>query len=60
VGTYGLENVILAWGRGDLTVEQAVGQILLLLQELEERLRIMEHRLEQHKESVRLWQSRVS
>ena len=54
VGTYGLENVILAWGRGDLTSEQAIGQILLLLQELEERLRSMEHRLEQHKERVRL------
>lgn len=54
VGTYGLENVILAWGRGDLTIEQAIGQILLLLQELEERLRGMEHRLEQHKERMRL------
>jgi len=54
VGTYGLENVTLAWGRGDLTIEQAIGQILLLLQELEERLRSMEHRLEQHQERVRL------
>lgn len=54
VGTYGLESVILAWGRGDLTIEQTIGQILLLLQELEERLRSMEHRLEQYKESMRL------
>jgi hypothetical protein len=52
MGTYGLEGVIRAWGRGDLTSEQAIGQILLLLQELEERIRIIERRLEQHRERV--------
>jgi hypothetical protein len=53
MGTYGLKGVILAWGRGDLTVEQAIGQILLLLQELEERIRNAERRLEQHREQAR-------
>ena len=53
MGTYGLEGVIKAWGRGDLTIEQAIGQILLLLQELEERLRSAECRLEQHRKRVR-------
>ena len=53
MGTYGLENVIQAWGRGDLTIEQAIGQILLLLQEFEERLCNVERRLEQHKKQVR-------
>ena len=53
MGTYGLKGVILAWGRGDLTVEQAIGQILLLLQELEERIRNAEQRLEQHREQAR-------
>ena len=38
MGTYGLEGVILAWKSGTLTTEQAVGQILLLLQELEKRI----------------------
>ncbi len=46
MGTYGLEGVIRAWERGDLTTEQAIGQILLLLREVEERVRIVEQRLE--------------
>jgi hypothetical protein len=53
MGTYGLEGVILAWERGDLTVEQAVGQILLLLQELEEQIKSLECRLEWHRARVR-------
>ena len=48
-----LESVIQAWGRGDLTIEQAIGQILLLLHELEERLCSAERRAEQRKEQVR-------
>lgn len=43
MSTYGLDEVIRRWGRGALTVEQAVGQILLLLQVIEERLRYLEH-----------------
>jgi hypothetical protein len=31
MGTYGLQEVIRRWGRGQLTPEQAIGQILLLL-----------------------------
>jgi len=46
MGTYGLEGVISAWERGQLTTEQAIGQILLLLQEIEERIRSVEQRLE--------------
>jgi hypothetical protein len=46
MGTYGLEGVIQSWARGDLTIEQAIGQILLLLQEFEERLRSVEQRSE--------------
>lgn len=38
MGTYGLDGVLIAWKTGKLTTEQAVGQILQLLQELEERL----------------------
>ena len=52
MGTYGLEGVIRAWARGQLTTEQAIGQILLLLQELEERIRSVEHRIEQCVERV--------
>jgi len=53
MGTYGLEGVILAWERGELTSEQAIGQILLLLQELDERLRIVERRLERQRKYER-------
>ena len=47
MGTYGLEGVVQAWKQEQLTTEQAIGQILLLLQELEERLRSAERCLEQ-------------
>ena len=46
MGTDGLEGVIRAWEQEQLTSEQAIGQILLLLQELEGRLRDIERRLE--------------
>lgn len=45
MGARVLIEVIRAWEQEQLTVEQAIGQILLLLQELEERLRIVESRL---------------
>ena len=46
MGTYCLEGVILAWEQEQLTTDQVIGQLLLLLQELEERLRDVERRLE--------------
>jgi hypothetical protein len=45
MSTYGLEEVIRRWERGGLTVEQAIGQILLLLQDIEERLRELERKI---------------
>ena len=45
MGARVLIEIIQAWEREQLTTEQAIGQILLLLQELEERLRIVENRL---------------
>ena len=46
MGTYGLQEVIRRWGREQLTTEQAVGQILLLLVELDKRLQKLERRSE--------------
>jgi hypothetical protein len=46
MGTYGLQEVIRRWGRGQLTPEQAIGQILLLLAELDKRLQKLERRRE--------------
>ena len=53
MGTYGLEGVVRAWEQERLTTEQAIGQTLLLLRELEERLRYTERRLEWHLERLR-------
>jgi len=53
MGTYGLKSVIQAWEQEQLTAEQAIGQILLLLQELEEQLCIIERRLEWYAERAR-------
>lgn len=42
MGTYGLDGVLTEWKQGTLTTEQAVGQMLLLLKQLEERVRELE------------------
>jgi hypothetical protein len=53
MGTYGLDGVIQAWEREQLTTEQAIGQILLLLKELEERIRGLERRLDRYVKRMR-------
>ena len=45
MGTYPVETIIREWTKGNLTNEQAIGQILLLIQELQNRLREIETRL---------------
>jgi len=42
MGTYGLDGVLLAWKQGKMTTEQAVGQMLQLLKELDGRLAELE------------------
>lgn len=42
MGTHGLDGVLLAWRQGAMTSEQAIGQILQLLQQMEVRLRELE------------------
>lgn len=42
MGTYGLDGVLTAWKIGKLTTEQAVGQMLQLLQEIDQRLAKLE------------------
>ncbi len=44
MGTYGLQGVIKAWELGKITTEQAIGQILLLLLELNQRVGELERR----------------
>jgi hypothetical protein len=44
MGTYGLQEVIRRWKQEDLTVQQAIGQILLLLKIFEQRLQELERK----------------
>ena len=46
MGTYSLETLIRKWGLSELTTEQAIGQILLILQELIRRMEALEERKE--------------
>jgi len=45
MGIYSLEHIIREWGRGNLTAEQVIGQILLVIQEIQARLARIESRL---------------
>ena len=53
MGTYGLEGVVRAWEQEQLTTEQAIGQILLLIKELKEQVQPLERRLERYAERAR-------
>jgi hypothetical protein len=45
MGNYNFDELINLWEREKLTTEQAVGQVLLLLRSLSERIRDLERRL---------------
>ena len=44
MGSYNLDELITLWEREKLTTEQAVGQMLLILRTLSQRLRELERR----------------
>ena len=44
MGTYSLETLIRKWGLSELTTEQAIGQMLLILRELIRRVEALEER----------------
>ena len=46
MGTYSLDEIIKRWRRGELTAEQAIGQILQMIQSLSQRVGNLENRLE--------------
>jgi hypothetical protein len=50
VGTYSLDEVMKRWRKGELTAEQAVGQILQMIQHLSQRVGNLEHRLESQRQ----------
>jgi hypothetical protein len=45
MGTYTLEHILREWGKGNLTAEQVVGQILLLIQDIRKQITQIEARL---------------
>jgi hypothetical protein len=45
MGTYSLEHIIQEWGKGKLTDEQVIGQVLLIIREVKEQLGLVEARL---------------
>ncbi len=47
MGAYSLNTLVRKWGRGELTVEQVVGQILLNLQNLQDTVAGLERRVHQ-------------
>lgn len=46
MGTYSLDEIMKRWRKGELTAEQAIGQILQLVQNLTRRVGSLERRLE--------------
>lgn len=44
MGTYSLEELLRRWFTHDITSEQAIGQILQIIQEIERRLKDLENR----------------
>jgi hypothetical protein len=47
MSTYSIEELISRWKREELTVEQMIGQLLLLMQAQEQRLRELSRRASQ-------------
>ena len=45
MGAYELDAILKKWERGELTAEQAIGQVLQLLQELAERVGQLERKI---------------
>jgi exonuclease VII small subunit len=45
MGAYSLEEIMKRWQKGELTTEQAVGQILQVMQNVSQRLGNLERRL---------------
>ena len=45
MGAYSLDTLVRKWGRGELTVEQVVGQILLNLQHLQDSVAGLDRRV---------------
>jgi hypothetical protein len=45
MSAYPLKTLLRQWARGDLTTEQAVGQVLQIIAKLQDRIQEVENRL---------------
>ena len=54
MSAYPLETIIHKWEKGKLTAEQAIGQILLVIQQMQERLSELESRVFRQERSRKL------
>lgn len=45
MGAYSIDELLQRWGQHDLTPEQVIGQMLLLMQELRRRVEELEQRM---------------
>jgi hypothetical protein len=54
MGTYNLDEIMKRWHKGELTAEQAIGQILQMLQTLNQRVGNLEKRLEGQRQDKRM------
>lgn len=45
MGAYSLDEIMKRWRKGELTAEQAIGQILQVMQSVSQRLGVVERRL---------------
>lgn len=53
MSAYDMEALLTKWERGTITTEQAIGQMLLLIQEVSQRVGNLEKRAEQRRRSGR-------
>ncbi len=53
MSAYPLETLLRQWARGDLSTEQAVGQILQILSKLQDRIQEVENKLFRREQAER-------
>ena len=53
MSAYDMDSLLNKWERGTITTEQAVGQILLLIQQVSQRVGILEKRMEERRRASR-------
>ncbi len=54
MSAYDMDSLLNKWERGTITTEQAIGQILLLIQGVSQRVGDLEKRMAQRRRSVRV------